>query len=116
LTDISKGSRLKKAVTNDRSAPIFGKQGGSSGGPPIGGALAIPAAGRPPGAPPPLPGPGVLGRGRSSSDNGPGSSGGDGNVGGSSIPAAPQLGGLFAGGMPKLHKTRGGVNTGGKAA
>lgn len=26
----------------------------------------------------------------------------------------PQLGGLFAGGMPKLKKRGGGVNTGGK--
>lgn len=28
--------------------------------------------------------------------------------------AAPQLAGLFAGGMPKLRKTGGGVDTGGK--
>ncbi|KAL8916238.1 MAG: hypothetical protein Q9208_008636 [Pyrenodesmia sp. 3 TL-2023] len=107
LTDITKGARLKKAVTNDRSAPAIGTGGSSSAGPPTG-APPIPGIPRPPGglAPPVLGGP-TPNRGRSNSDTG--SNGGDTNA----VPSAPQLGGIFAGvGMPKLKKTGGGVNTG----
>ncbi|KAL8759627.1 MAG: hypothetical protein Q9184_003552 [Pyrenodesmia sp. 2 TL-2023] len=107
LTDITKGARLKKAVTNDRSAPAIGTGGNSSAGPPSG-APPIPGIPKPPGglAPPVLGGP-TTNRGRSNSDTG--SNGGDTNA----VPSAPQLGGIFAGvGMPKLKKTGGGVNTG----
>ncbi|KXL46142.1 hypothetical protein M433DRAFT_136727 [Acidomyces richmondensis BFW] len=93
LSDIEKGTRLKKAVTNDRSAPMVEKKGSGGGGPPVGGAPPVPGGLRPPGP----------GRARSNSDQG-----------GSSVAAmetAPQLGGLFAGvGMPKLRKSAGGVN------
>ncbi|KAJ4164276.1 hypothetical protein LMH87_005954 [Akanthomyces muscarius] len=96
LADISKGKSLKKAVTNDRSAPAVAGGGTSSSGPPAGGAPPVP------GLAPPVPG----NRARSNSDQG---------TGGTSAgleSAAPQLGGLFAGGMPKLKKRGGGVDTG----
>lgn len=93
---------MKKTVTNDRSAPILSKEGGSSGGGPVPGAPPVPTMGRPPAAPPV---PGSAGnRLRSGSET---SSGVD---SGPSAPAA-QLGGLFVGGMPKL-RSRGGVDTG----
>ena len=93
LGDISKGARLKKVtVVNDRSAPIIDNKKESSG----------PAM---PGGAPPVPGmlkaPSSTGRARSSSDTGGGGGGQD--PGG--LASAPQLGGLFAGGMPKLKKT-----------
>ncbi|KAJ3230825.1 hypothetical protein HDU78_008087 [Chytriomyces hyalinus] len=69
LKSIQKGAKLKKAVTNDRSAAIIEAPKGGGGG----GSMPVP---RPPGA---------------SVSSGSGSTGG-----------APQLGGLFAGGMPKL--------------
>ncbi|XWW99725.1 hypothetical protein V2A60_007737 [Cordyceps javanica] len=97
LADINKGKALKKAVTNDRSAPQVGGGGASSSsGPPIGGAPPVP------GLAPPVPG----NRARSNSDQGTGAA----SAGLES--AAPQLGGLFAGGMPKLKKRGGGVDTG----
>ncbi|KAI9849401.1 MAG: hypothetical protein M1830_007112, partial [Pleopsidium flavum] len=110
LTDITKGARLKKAVTNDRSAPIVaGKEPGSSAGPSIGGAPAIPGLGKSPGGlAPPVPRDTGTNRARSHSDTG-GSSGG-GESGG--MATAPQLGGIFAGGMPKLKKRGGGIDTG----
>ncbi|MCJ1226023.1 hypothetical protein MMC12_002672 [Toensbergia leucococca] len=107
LTDITKGAKLKKAVTNDRSAPLVGKVTGGSAAPPIGGAPPIP--GIPTGLAPPVPDGGAANRARSNSDTGNG--GGDSGAGGG-LPAAPQLGGLFAGGIPKLHKRGGGVDTG----
>ncbi|CAI9634000.1 unnamed protein product [Alternaria burnsii] len=99
LGDIAKGARLKKVtVVNDRSAPIVGKV--SDGPAPVAmGAPAIPTMGKAP-AVPGLAAPGN--RARSNSDTG-------------DAPAAPpQLGGLFAGGMPKLRKS-GGVKTGAEA-
>lgn len=72
------------------------------GAPPIPGLAKAPA---PPGLAPPVPG----NRARSNSDQ----------VGGArdsivvSSEPAPQLAGIFAGGMPKLKKRGGGVNTGG---
>ncbi|KAF7545134.1 hypothetical protein G7Z17_g9412 [Cylindrodendrum hubeiense] len=69
LSDISKGRALKKAVTNDRSAPIVNKSS-SSAAPPVGGAPPIPGLGgapKPPGGlAPPVPG----NRARSNSDQG----------------------------------------------
>ncbi|EEP81016.1 predicted protein [Uncinocarpus reesii 1704] len=108
LTDITKGRNLKKTVTNDRSAPAISKSSGGSSGPPVGGAPPIPGMLKPPtGLAPPVPA-GGGNRVRSNSDSGGGGYGGD---GASAVPAAPQLGGLFAGGIPKLRK-RGGIDTG----
>ncbi|KAK2937728.1 hypothetical protein FoTM2_000946 [Fusarium oxysporum f. sp. vasinfectum] len=108
LSDIHKGKALKKAVTNDRSAPQVGNTSNSSAGPPVGGAPPVPGLGgapKPPGGlAPPVPG----GRARSNSDQGSR----DSTTG---MDAAPQLGGLFAGGMPKLKKSRGGIDTGANA-
>ncbi|KAL4894093.1 hypothetical protein BDV59DRAFT_176826 [Aspergillus ambiguus] len=108
LSDINKGTRLKKTVTNDRSAPMVGG-GVKSSGPPLGAAPPVPGMAKPPPAPgglaPPVPPGQGANRLRSNSDTG---SGGD---SGTALPAAPQLGGLFAGGMPKL-RSRGGVDTG----
>ncbi|KAJ3105837.1 hypothetical protein HDU97_007481 [Phlyctochytrium planicorne] len=89
LKSIQKGAKLKKTVTNDRSAPIVdapkgGGGGGGGGGPPGG----FPR--------PPVPG---------------GGGGGGGGSGGGGGGGAPQLGGLFAGGMPKL-KSAGGARPG----
>ncbi|KAF1941804.1 hypothetical protein EJ02DRAFT_512129 [Clathrospora elynae] len=103
LGDISKGARLKKVTQiNDRSSPIVGKVNDAPSGAPMG-APAIPGMGKPPAVPglaPPVPGGGN--RARSNSDT----AGGE-----NAMAAPPQLGGLFAGGMPKLRKS-GGVKTG----
>ncbi|KAL4924452.1 putative proline-rich, actin-associated protein Vrp1 [Aspergillus undulatus] len=107
LSDISKGTRLKKTVTNDRSAPQLGGGGVKSSGPPLGSAPPVPGMSKPPaGLAPPVPPGQAANRARSSSDVGPASDNS------AAAPAAPQLGGLFAGvGMPKL-RSRGGVDTG----
>ncbi|KAI4938654.1 hypothetical protein J4E86_011194 [Alternaria arbusti] len=93
LGDITKGARLKKVTQiNDRSSPIVGKVSDGPAAAPMG-ALKIPGAPAVPGG---------ANRARANSDNGDGGS----------VPAsAPQLAGIFAGGMPKLRKA-GGVKTG----
>ncbi|KAF7142169.1 hypothetical protein CNMCM5793_008603 [Aspergillus hiratsukae] len=101
LSDITKGTRLKKAVTNDRSAPLI-SGGVKSAAPPVAGAPPVPGMPKPPsGLAPPAPSANRL---RSSSESG---GGGD-----SGTSTAPQLAGLFAGGMPKLRSRGGGVDTG----
>ncbi|KAH6608675.1 hypothetical protein Trco_002021 [Trichoderma cornu-damae] len=119
FADIHKGKALKKAVTNDRSAPAVGKTSSSSG-PAIGGAPPVPGlalGGAPPvpgfalGGAPPVPSlalaPPVPGnRARSNSDH---------NAAQQEMrPAdsAPQLAGFFIGGMPKLKKRGGNIDTG----
>ncbi|KAI1006829.1 hypothetical protein K3495_g1387 [Podosphaera aphanis] len=104
LSDITKGKALKKAVTNDRSAPIISKMPGAPGG------SSLPAAPPVPGVPrvngslaPPVPG----NRVRSNSEKATSALGGE---FGAQKPI--QLGGLFAGGMPKLKKRGGGIDTG----
>ncbi|KAJ5511947.1 hypothetical protein N7453_004050 [Penicillium expansum] len=105
LSDIHKGARLKKAVTNDRSAPVIGGSGGVSAAPPVAGAPPVPGARPPPsGLAPPVPSGPAANRLRSNSE---GVSGTD----SAAIATPPQLGGIFAGGMPKL-RSRGGVDTG----
>ncbi|TFA98477.1 hypothetical protein CCMA1212_009683, partial [Trichoderma ghanense] len=99
LADINKGKALRKAVTNDRSAPAISKASSSSG-PAIGGAPPVPALA----LAPPVPG----NRARSNSDQKSASQ----DV--RPVDSAPQLGGLFAGGIPKLKK-RGGIDTGASA-
>ncbi|KAF4224921.1 hypothetical protein CNMCM6805_007439 [Aspergillus fumigatiaffinis] len=100
LSDITKGTRLKKTVTNDRSAPLIAG-GVKSAAPPVAGAPPVPGMPKPQsGLAPPVP---SANRIRSSSESG---GGGD-----SGTSTAPQLAGLFAGGMPKL-RSRGGVDTG----
>lgn len=109
LKDIQNGKKLRKAVTNDRSAPMVGsKQCGSrksllekkltllvadakSSGPSSSG----PSIARPP-----VPGGGA-------------STGSAAAAAAPSLGGGPQLGGLFANGMPTLRKTRGAaVSTG----
>ncbi|KAB8556617.1 hypothetical protein FH972_025654 [Carpinus fangiana] len=91
LGDIEKGRKLKKAVTNDRSAPLVGKEVNASSGPPAGGAPPVPRLNAP-----------DANRVRANSDAPPASV----------ASAVPQLGGILAGGIPKLRKTAGGVATG----
>ncbi|NXY68642.1 WIPF1 protein, partial [Glareola pratincola] len=77
LSDITKGKKLKKTVTNDRSAPILDKPKGPAGG-----------------------GGGGFGGGGGGSSGGFGGGGGGGSFGGG---GPPGLGGLFQAGMPKLR-------------
>ena len=90
LDSIHKGTKLKKTVTNDKSAPVLGGVKSSPGG-------------------------GGGGGGGSRGGGGGGAGGGGGGGGGSqsngSQPSLPGIGGLFAGGMPTL-KPAGGVRTG----
>ncbi|KAF2266925.1 hypothetical protein CC78DRAFT_542199 [Lojkania enalia] len=108
LSDINKGTRLKKVTqVNDRSAPQLSKVSDGPSGPPMAGAPPVPGMAKalapPSGLAPPVPG----NRARSNSDTGR-----DGSRDSTAMSSgAPQLGGLFAGGIPKLRKA-GGVNTG----
>lgn len=83
LASIQQGKALKKTVTNDRSAPVVGGKASSSG--------PSPGSGPPRGGQ----GQGTLGAASSASTS-----------------RLPGIGGLFAGGMPTLKKTQGGVQTG----
>jgi hypothetical protein len=85
---------------------MIGKATGESAPSPLGAAPPIPGMARPGALVPPVPGGGN--RARSNSDQ----SGRDSSAG-ASADAPPQLGGLFAGGIPKLKKRGGGVDTGG---
>jgi len=86
---------------------MIGKTAGESAPSPLGAAPPIPGMARPGALAPPVPGNGN--RARSNSDQ----SGRDSSVG-TSIDTPLQLGGLFAGGIPKLKKRGGGVDTGGR--
>ncbi|XP_045473607.1 WAS/WASL-interacting protein family member 2-like isoform X2 [Harmonia axyridis] len=68
LKSIQRGTKLKKAVTNDKSAPVIGKV--------------------------------------TSSNSAPTGNSGGGSYGGPPMPNGMGLGGLFAGGMPKLKPTK----------
>ncbi|KAM5280034.1 WAS/WASL-interacting protein family member 1 isoform 1-T1 [Ctenodactylus gundi] len=85
LSDISKGKKLKKTVTNDRSAPILDKPKGAGAG---GGGGGFGGSGG--------------GFGGSGGFGGGGGSAGGGSFGGG---GPPGLGGLFQAGMPKLRST-----------
>lgn len=82
LKQIQAGRSLKKAVTNDRSVPqIEGKKAGGGAGGRIGGGAGLG----------PIAAPSIPGRSNGAPSTLTGGTGGP-----------PQLGGLFAGGMPKL--------------
>ena len=83
LKQIQQGKALKKAVTNDRSAPVIGGSKTSSS-------------------------PATSPQGRSNGTIGGGSGGG----GGGPAPRLPGIGGLFADGIPKLRPTAQGIATG----
>ncbi|SAM04439.1 hypothetical protein [Absidia glauca] len=91
LAQIQKGKSLKKAQTNDRSAPMVAGGPTKSSGP-------SPGMARPP---PAMPGARTA-TGASSA-----------NASAPAPPSGPQLGGLFSQGMPTLRKTKGpAVSTG----
>ncbi|KAI9670709.1 MAG: hypothetical protein M1831_005929 [Alyxoria varia] len=98
LGDIEKGKRLIKAVTNDRSGPSVAKDSNAS----------VPSTGGAPPVPTLTPATSSQNRARASSDT-PRPAAADTTAG---AVGAPQLGGILAGGIPKLRKTGGGVDTG----
>ncbi|KAI9506129.1 hypothetical protein GGI25_003762 [Coemansia spiralis] len=105
LKQIQQGKRLKKAQTDDRSAPTVSGSGGGSrpggGIPPGGGMMGLPR--------PPMPPTGGI------PNSGSGGGAGGGNASAEPRgppPGIPGLGGLFAGGIPKLKHRTGGVNIG----
>ncbi|RPB23949.1 hypothetical protein L211DRAFT_849119 [Terfezia boudieri ATCC MYA-4762] len=105
LSDISSGGfKLKKAVTNDRSAPIVEKK---ASGPTSSGLARPPTL-----AAPPIPGPAAAAASAAASRLRSNSTSTVDASTGSAMATATQLGGLFAGGMPKLRKTKGAVETG----
>ncbi|KAF8425704.1 hypothetical protein EV426DRAFT_596241 [Tirmania nivea] len=105
LSDISSGGfRLKKTVTNDRSAPIVEKK---ASGPASSGLARPPTL-----ATPPISGPAAAVASAAASRLRRNSSSTVDASTGSAMATAPQLGGLFAGGMPKLRKAKGAVETG----
>ncbi|KAF7174623.1 hypothetical protein CNMCM6106_000002 [Aspergillus hiratsukae] len=84
LSDITKGTRLKKAVTNDRSAPLI-SGGVKSAAPPVAGAPPVPGMPKPPsGLAPPAPSANRL---RSSSESG----GGGDSVGAAGLTQEPTV-------------------------
>ncbi|SZF00228.1 unnamed protein product [Blumeria hordei] len=102
LTDITKGKQLKKATTNDRSAPVVAKAQNTPGNNSL--APAPPVPGVPKASAPPIPDGNQAQSGRNKEGRSSGGFLGAGNT--------PNIGGLFAGGIPKLKKRNGGVDTG----
>ncbi|EPQ65868.1 hypothetical protein BGT96224_A21245 [Blumeria graminis f. sp. tritici 96224] len=102
LTDITKGKQLKKATTNDRSAPIVAKAQNTLANNSLAPAPPVPGVPRAP-APPVLDG----NQAQSVRNKEGRSSGGFLGAGNTT-----SIGGLFAGGIPKLKKRNGGVDTG----
>ena len=106
LSDIASGGfKLKKAVTNDRSAPIVEKK---TSGPASSGLARPPMI-----AAPPIPGPAAAAASAAASRLRSNSASTLDASTGPAMATAPQLGGLFAGGMPKLRKAKGAIETGG---
>ncbi|RKF78965.1 putative wasp-interacting protein vrp1p [Golovinomyces cichoracearum] len=106
LSDITKGTRLKKAVTNDRSAPIISKASGATGGVlPLATAPPVPGSQKSSGIHlPPVPEAKQL---RSNVER---SNWTTNKTFGNNVPL--HTGGLFSGGVPKLKKRDGGIDTG----
>ncbi|RKF62781.1 putative wasp-interacting protein vrp1p [Golovinomyces cichoracearum] len=106
LSDITKGTRLKKAVTNDRSAPIISKASGATGSVlPLATAPPVPGSQKSGGILlPPVPEAKQL---RSNVER---SNWTTNKTLGNNVPL--HTGGLFSGGVPKLKKRDGGIDTG----
>ncbi|TQS38995.1 hypothetical protein Golomagni_00486 [Golovinomyces magnicellulatus] len=106
LSDITKGTRLKKAVTNDRSAPIISSSTGATGSVlPLATAPPVPGSQKSSGIfLPPLPETKKL---RSNVER---SNWAINKTLGNDSPL--HVGGLFSGGVPKLKKRDGGIDTG----